>query len=420
MRNLFILSVRAARRLGGFSVSVALMAVASLALVPATIGAAGLENWSSIVLAQALALVLQVVAGCGYGVNGPAIVAMRTPEDGVEYFRVAQRTRFVVIVPCLVLMIAAMFIIPNPDPVAGLFGSAYLAIGTFSALFFYIGRAAPLWFLLAETAPRVSFIFAGAISLSLGAPLLVGLALPAIGAALAVAISNVTIYRSSKRTPSETTRLRIADVRAELRIQLGPTAVTVLQGGRDALPVLMVAAVAGELVGPYGVFDRVQRQAVMTLGPVIATLQGWVPRRIAAEASARPAITAILAGFAGIPVVILVLTLLGPTLIGWLSAGTLSPTFIQTLLFAIVVATNMLMSIILYACLVPLGGTREVILSSLTGVIGIVLAISVLSSLERSLTYLLGALVFGNVIQIAVQLMLMNYTIAKSKFPRVD
>jgi hypothetical protein len=183
--------------------------------------------------------------------------------------------------------------------------------------------------------------------------------------------------------------------------------------------VLVVTAVAAELLGAYGLFDRIQRQAVTALGPVILTLQGWVPRRIAADASARSAVAAMLAGFAGVPAVVLIFTLVGPPIIGWLSAGTLRPTFAQTLLFAIVIATNMLIQIILYACLVPLGGIAGVISSNLAGIIGIVVAIPVMSALERSVTYLLGALVIGNVVQIGVQLLLMKFSIAKLKFPRV-
>ncbi len=414
MKNLLAFGARATRRLSGFAITVVLMAVSSLVLVPATIGAAGLETWSSIVLAQALALIVQAVAGCGYGVNGPSIVATGTAEESVQYFRAAQRTRLVVALPCYVLMICAMVIIPNPNPIAGLVSAGYLAIGTFSALFFYIGRSAPAWLLFAETIPRATFIFAGAISLSLGVPLLIGLALPAVGAVLAVAISNITIFLSARGT-AKPGLLEFSGVGAELRRQLAPTAVTLLQAGRDALPVLVVTAAAAELLGVYGIFDRIQRQAVTALGPVTSTLQGWVPRRLIADNSPRAAKIALTAALAGTPFVILIATLVGPTFIGWLSAGALSPTFGQTLLFATVIATNMLIQIILYACLVPLGGIAGVIWSNVVGIISIAAAIPAMVAIDRSATLVLGAVVVGNTVQVAVQILLFRVSIARSK-----
>lgn len=416
MRRLLALGLRGAKRLSGFALNQLLLGVASLVLMPAVIGSAGLNTWSSIVLAQALAQVVATLVGCGYGVNGPAVVATLTTDDGVRYFRIAERVRFVIAVPCFALMIGAMFIIPNPDPIAGLLGGAHIAIGAFSATFFYVGRSAPRWQLFAEICPRVALMLAGAICLVLGAPLLVGLALPAVGALVAVAVSNSTIRLSAKQETQTRVRLEIASIRSEMRNQLGPAASSILRGGRDALPVLVVTAIAAELVGAFGVFDRLVRQALGVMSSVTATLQGWVPRRIAAEGGTRPAVAAMVVGFGIAGTVVLLFAWFGSPVIRWLAAGTIQPTVGEVLVCGGVIATGIMIQIVAYACLVPLGAIRGVIWSALVGIFAILIACPLMLSIERSVLYALGALAIGNTVQILAQLSLMKAPIAKELY----
>ena len=401
--------MRATQRLGGFALNQLLLAAASLILVPAVIGAGGLDNWASVALGQAVAQIVATVVGCGYGVIGPSTVATSTLKESVSYFRLAERTRLVVAGPCFTVMVVVLLVIPNPNPAAGILGGAPLAIGAFSATFFYVGRAAPLWLLFAETGPRVLLTFAGAISLTLGAPLLVGLALPSLGALLGIAISNITIRKSAPQA----TATRPASVRDELRKQVAPGATSVLRGGRDAIPVLVVTAIAAELLAAFGLFDRLIRQVVGVLTPLSSTLQRWVPRRMAAQGNARPVGAAILAGLAVATVIFALFALWGSRLISWMAAGKLTPTFAETALCGAVIATSMLIPIIAYACLVPLGGMRGIITGSILGIITVLVAMPVLLSVEKSLTFALMALIIGNVVQIAFEMLVLRFLITR-------
>lgn len=407
--------MRGLRRLGGFAASVALLGVASLTLLPATIGAAGLVTYSSIVIGQALALIVQTLAGWGYGVNGPAVIATRSAEDGVSYFRIAQRTRFVVATPCFALMVCLMFIIPNPNPVAGLLGSAHLAIGAFSATFFYIGRAAPLWQLLAETVPRVAGMFAGAIALTFRAPLLIGLSLPALGALLAVLISNATIFSSTGRRHIRSS-FDIRIVLAEMRIQRGPAVVSVLRGARDAVPTFILAAVATDLVGAFGVFDRVQRQAIGALAPLTSTLQGWVPKRMAHDGSSRPVIVALFASLLGASVIFSGFALSGGPIIRWLAAATLHPSLVEIMLCSAIIATGILNQLISFACLIPLGGIRDAMWCSIAGIVAVFLTFPVLVPLERSVTGALLSILIATLTQICFQLVAVRRRIGRGRY----
>ncbi|GJF11104.1 hypothetical protein NGTWS0302_05310 [Mycolicibacterium cyprinidarum] len=413
MRRLLTLGLRGTRRLSGFAASTILQAVASLILIPTVVGAGGLSTWSSVVLAQALGQVAATVVGLGYGVTGPVIVSRVTPEAGVDYFRVAQRTRCVVAVPCFALLIAAMYIIPNPNPTAGLLGGASAAIGALSAMFFYVGRAAPIWLLMAETAPRVILTLAGALSLALGAPLLIGLSLPTLGTALAIAVSYLSIRMSADQPKVGRGKLTFCNLCVELRTQIGPAGTVALRGIREAIPVLVVQAVAAELVGAYGLFDRLLRQAFVALTPISTTLQGWVPRRMAIDNNARSAVTAMLVGLIIASVTIPLFALLASPLITWLSAGTTTPTIAEASLCGAAISTSMLISVIGHACLVPLGSIGGVIFGNVAGIFSVLIALPLTLSLDDSVTGALAAVVLANVVQIIVQLAVMRHRIAK-------
>jgi hypothetical protein len=414
IRRLLRLGGRGSRQLGKYTASTALQAGASLALIPAVIGAGGLTTWSSIVLAQALGQIAATVIGLGYGVTGPATVARLTPEAGVDYFRVAQRMRCVVALPCFAVLISAMYIIPNPNPTAGLLGGAPAAINAFSAMFFYAGRAAPMWLLLAETGPRVVLMLAGALSLALGAPLLIGLSLPALGSALALLVSYITIRMSAHRPQSEGERLTLSNFCAEIRTQFKPAGTIVLRGIREALPVLAVQAIAAELVGAYGLFDRLLRQMFILWKPVSTTLQGWVPRRMARDGNARPAVAAMYAGLVIASLTMPLFVLLGSPLIKWLSAGTMEPTVAETSLFGAAISTSMLISVIGLACLVPLGSIGGVIFGNVVGIIGLLVALPLMLTLDSSVTSALAAIVLANVVQTVALLAVMKRRIAKT------
>jgi len=395
-----------------------MLALASLILVPTTIGAAGLETWASIVLGQALAQIAATIVGWGYGVNGPSIIATLPTGEGVSYFRLAESTRAVVAVPVFVGVAGAMYLIPNPSPIAGLLGGAPLALAAFSGSFFYIGRSAPRWFLLAETVPRVTFMLAGAGLLAAGAPLLLGLALPAAGTAVAVIISNVTIRMSARGAAGNSCRAGSAKVRRELHEQIRPVLSFALSNGASALPVLMVNGVAAHLVGPFGVFDRLQRQAAVAVSPLTATFQGWVPRRLSTDGTERPIKAALGTGITAAVAVMATFAVLGGPALTWLSAGELSPTLLETLLSGAFIATTLLVNLVAYACLVPLGGIKGVITTNVAGVIVSLLAIPLLLTYENSVASVLEALVAGNLLQLLLQMALLRRLMLRWRIKR--
>lgn len=413
MRKSLKLGLRGVRRSGGFAVSVALRAVGALVLVPATIHAGGLQTWSSIVLGQSLALIAATALALGYPLTGPAAIATKSLEAGVAYYRFTGRVRLFVALPCYAIYVGAVFTLPNPDPVAGLIGSAYVALGGFGATYYFIGRAEPSRLFWADTVPRVVPMFAAAIWLGLGGPLLIGLALPALGALLAIGISNLTIRMSVQRRCGAGEPSENLSVWGEIRDQIGSATSVMLRAGREALPVLMLTPAGPELVGVYGVFDRVIRQANNGLYPVAAALQGWVPRRISADFSSRPAVVALLTGVAAAASAFLLFITIGMPLVRWLSSGKVTPSLMETVLLSTAIALSMLIRIVDTACLVPLGSIRAVMVGNIVGIVALLVVLPVAFALNASVVAALTAVVVAYVTQLLLQLIQMKFIISR-------
>lgn len=412
MNRLLGLGVRGARRVGGFAVSMILLTLPALLMVPATIAAGGLETWSSIVLAQALALIPITVVAWGYNINGPAAIASMSTEDGLAYFRIAERTRLILSIPSYSILAAMVLIVPNPDPVAGLLGAAPLAVNSFSAFFYYVGVGKPLWFLVLETLPRATSTVVGAIVLTLGAPIEVGLGIPAIGGVCAVLASNAWIRVLSRRHESVVAKDRPVRAMPGLRTQIRAVTASLLTSGVDAMPVLILAGVAPGIVGHYGVFDRINRMYNMALWPVTSTLQGWVPRRMATGGSLRPIGAVLGVGLCVSATLVIGVIIAGPPFIRWLSAGEVVPTPLECLLCGAVIATCFFAALVSNACLVPLKGIGGVVVANVVGAGVTLCAIPTFLLGAHSVSRVLAAVVVGTSAQLFI---LLTMTAVKAK-----
>jgi hypothetical protein len=250
-------------------------------------------------------------------------------------------------------------------------------------------------------------MIAGAIALALGAPLLIGLSLPVLGAVIAVVAPIQAVRRSAIRTTDKLAQIEDCSVRGQLRTQLRPLGSQLLTNGTRAMPVLMITGVAAELVGAFGVFDRLQKQAATALFPLTVSFQEWVPRRMANDKSVRPAIAAASIGFVAATGLVGVFTVVGPTLIRWFSAGELMPTRLEALLCGAVIATTLLIALLGYACLVPLAGVASVLRANVIGLLTTAIALPVMLVIDRSVSQALLGLVIGNVAQLLVLLLIM-------------
>lgn len=403
--DLASVALRGSKRLGGFTASTAFLAAASLLLMPATIHAVGMEAWSSVVLGQALAQLVAFVGGYGYGLNGPTIVAGLDSAAAIDFFFTTQRTRLIITIPCITSAVAAMYVIPNPSPLIGLLGAAPVALVALSASFFFVGRASPLLLFWADTTPRGLSMLLGASVLATGGSVTLGLTLPIVGAVLATTISNIAIKstavdRSDRRPSGSSTT-----VRSELRTQLAPLISSLLRGSTFALPPLLLATFAGGIVGVFGVFDRVRRQALAAFAPFTATLQGWVPRRVSSTNTWHAAAVGALAGLAGAIVSLVLFMLLGGRIIHWLSAGSLNPSWIEILICAMAIATSIVIQVNDLACLLPLRCATGVLINNLTGNLLLIPLMAAFLFYDRSVTSALGALVVANLLQITIQML---------------
>src|SRR4051794_9604464 len=87
------------RRLGGFTLSVAVNGLASLAAIPLLVHGAGPAGWASIATGQVVGGVAGAVVSWGWGVVGPPEVAALPPASRVEYLRRSLPIRLALLTP---------------------------------------------------------------------------------------------------------------------------------------------------------------------------------------------------------------------------------------------------------------------------------------------------------------------------------
>lgn len=388
-------------RVGGFTSSMVLLAVASLLMIPALIRSGGVDAWGSIVIGQAIGAIAATVIGYGYGVTGPSAVARADVAEARSEFLGSLLTRSVILGPGLAIVWVLSMIIPSPDRPLAFVASLPIVLGGITASFFYIGRSSPVQLLLLETMPRFLFTLLAVWVMVSGGSVLSGLLLQLVGVVVGLLASMAWILRFWSR--NDRRRVRIRPLRQMLREQLQALTASLLTALYGGLPVIIVGFVSPVGLASFGVFHKLQRQLAVAASPVSTVFQGWVPRRLKARYSPVKAIATALGGTVVVAaVIVLVMGVAGQAIFDWLSAGQLHAEQGQVLLSGLIVAGGLIQASLSYACLVPLGGIRDVMLSNVVG-IAVGLGLLPLLAGNSGTTGALAALLIGVLTQILIQ-----------------
>lgn len=326
--------VRQGGRLLGFGLSVVLLAVASLLLIPAIIVAGGQTAWGSIAVGQAVGAIAAVVVYFGWGHTGPALIARADAAEGRREFAESIKTRSVLIVPVgLVATGIAAVIAPEHPALAAVGCLSAAAIGLTSDWYF-VGRRQPYTYLCVETLPRVAGTAAGVTLLTLGGPVVAG-PLCVLGGMVLAAVVSTAVVLSSRRVKL----LPLRPLKVILRTQRHGVASGIGSAVYATAPLVLVSLVAPGIQPMYALLDKLQRQLSVALGPVVAIVQGYVPRTEPAQTVHR-ARRALWGGAAFCAVLFCGVLVLGPMLLRWLGAGELTPPFSAVIVMALYVALN--------------------------------------------------------------------------------
>lgn len=368
--------IRGGGRLVGFGLSVALLAISSLVLIPVMVDAGGLQAWGAIAVGQTVGTVASVLVYFGWGHTGPAMIARADAAERRAEFADSLRTRLVLFLPvAVVACVLAALVAPAYALLAAAGCLSATAVG-FTSDWYFVGSRRPYAYLAFETMPRVLGTAAGIILLVNGAPVIVGPLCMLAGMLLAFAATSWWILRGPTE---ESARRSVGEIILAQRNGVGSGVGT---SAYSALPLVLISLVAPGIQPSYALVDKLQRQLSVALGPVVAVVQGHVPRREVAV-TVRRARQALLAGAVFSVLLAGAVLIAAPWLFAWLGAGQAQPEYAVMVLMSVFVGLNVWESILARAVLAAFGRLDAVARGTLLSVVvGLPLVV-------------LGALTFG-------------------------
>lgn len=348
-----------AKRLGGFTASVVVSGVVSLATVPFVVVYAGTESWAAVAVGQSLGAIVGIFTLLGWVQNGPTEVARSSPADRGSYFARS------VYVRCLSLVVT----VPVVAVVSVLLGTAHVGLCVLSALtilvmnlgasWFFVGEGNPFGLFVFETIPKAAGIAAGTVALALGAAPVVYGWLGLAGAVCAVAVSWLDVFRRNPRhgyvRPSVRGVVRI------VKEQKHGIGTAVLSAVYLSAPLLIVQGLYAGATATFALADKIKQQAMTAYRPASQVAQGWTPKAGRTEMHRRVQAVAkwiLPLAFAAA----LSFSAFGPLASHLLSGGRIQIGWGMAVAFGIAFGMNIISLTVGVACLVPLG--RE---SSITG-----------------------------------------------------
>ncbi|WP_404473131.1 hypothetical protein [Microbacterium aerolatum] len=369
--------LRGGGRLIGFGLSVALLAAASLLLIPAMLESGGQQAWGAIAVGQAVGAVAAVFVYFGWGHTGPATIARADASAARTEFADSLRTRLVLFAPVAAVACGLAALIAPSHPLLAVAGCLSAAAVGFTADWYFVGRRAPWGYLAFETLPRVLGTAVGIVLLVNGAAVITGPLCMLGGMLFGFAATSWWVLR--RRLAVSTTRRSVREVIVAQRHGVGSGVGT---SAYAALPLVLISLLIPAIQPTYALVDKLQRQLSIALGPVVSVVQGYVPR-LEPAVTLRRARRALLAGAVFCAALAGAVLLAAPWLFAWLGAGQVQPDYAVMILMSIFVGLNVWESILARAVLAAFGKLDAVARGTLISVtVGLPLVV-------------VGALMFG-------------------------
>lgn len=262
-------------RLGGFSLSTILLAIASVISMPVMVAADGPDAWGSIALGQAIGAVAALIVGYGWAVSGPAEVARGDDaQRRTEYFD-SIRVKLILFLPIAAgatLIAVCIARDHNLFAAAGALSASAIAL---SGNWYFAGLSRPYMWLCLETLPRIGGFAMGITLMSSGHSAVTGLACNTGGMFIAFVLITGWVHRSTASAARSRPVRKLSEILDSRRHGLAS-----IVGSQIFLsaPLVIVSLVAPSTQPVFALIDKVRQLVSAGLNPVVAFLQGWVPR----------------------------------------------------------------------------------------------------------------------------------------------
>lgn len=262
----------------GYMLGTILLAASSLMMIRSMVGAAGGTAWAEVATGQAVGGIAATVVGYGWALTGPSAIGSTT-DPWVRWCEYAGSMS----VKGLLFPIAALVAISVSVGLTGC--SWYSALGALNASmlglasdWLYVGEGKAYALLLFETMPRCLFSAAAILVMHLGADAALGLAVQSMGVAIAVLASGARawlLYYRNRKVP-------VCQPRAGVLHLLRTRGAGLISYSMNSLflavPVVSVNLLAPSALAVFALNDKLQKQAIAGVQPMVAVVQSEVVR----------------------------------------------------------------------------------------------------------------------------------------------
>ncbi len=345
--------LRGAVPLSGFYISALLYGIVSLVAISAMVGAVGPVSWGKIALGQAVGGVGAVFIVYGWNRSGPAKIARADASVRRQEYVDSVRVGLALLGPTAIISAIIASALAIDDRQYAVMGAAVATLNGFSGIWYFVGLARSYEYFFLEVIPRVLITALGIVLMKSGYSVYFGLACLGAGPLVSLTIVTVWVYRSTASAgglplPKRKLTELLAVERAGVLSTVGAAAYV-------AVPIGIVSVVAPASQPAFALVDRLFRQFLSAVRPLVAVIQGWIPRgrsELARIARARTAIAAT-CGFAMI--LAAGTTFFGGELLTWLGGGLIAVSNTTVALTAVLIALNTLDGVLGNAVLATVG-----------------------------------------------------------------
>lgn len=352
------------RKIGLYGLNVGVGALVSLGAIPVIIAAAGPTVWGAIAAAQAMGAIAAIIIEFGWGYVGPAEVAARSGRDRPSYLGDSLAARLWIATAALPLCAAATFlIVPSSDaPVAATIAATSVAFQGLASPWYYVGCGDPRRLLIADTLPRAAGTTLGMGALLLGGGILAFAVIQLLGAVLPFLYSALRVA-----APPADWERSAGGIRRRLARNLDAVVTAIAAAAYGLLPTIVVAGLARPSLPTYALADKFSKYALVAMQPVVQLSQGYVPAaRTRQELISRSrrtvgsvSVVSVLAG--------LVAATCAPIAAEVMTQGQIELSWSLAIAMGVIVSSILMTGVIGLACLVALGRTRTVAVSTVVG-----------------------------------------------------
>jgi O-antigen/teichoic acid export membrane protein len=308
---------RAAFSLVTYGGSTLCFGVLAILTIPIMISVGGVGDWTSVVAGQTIGIFTSMVISYGWSLAGPSKVNKAETDELFNLYVESLRMRMIIVLPaCGATVLLTFLLVPSLDVgllVLGVLASALLGL---RANWFFIGLDQPSNLLKFDTAPRVVFIALGLVAGISFESIRVIVLGQIIGLLLSVALASISITRATRTAQ----RSRLATVRAGFAANTDSSIAAIVGSLYSALPIIIVGAVNPAILPVYALLDRLWKQINTATSPLFDLARSRLPKetdiRHDAKIWSMIKVGAVLTFLGSVALVVV-----GPVLLGYLSAG---------------------------------------------------------------------------------------------------